>query len=172
MTVLQWYGLALGCPLLDRVRVLLDRPVDDRLELVGGGEAEAALLDDRRRAPALGRQRVEHLLGRGAGDRACGDHAHELAEGLGLDAALRRVALANARDELHGDPARERARVERGGAIRAARRERRLEVVPELRPEREQARRLGRKRELALEALGPRGRELGQGGARAIEHLD
>src|SRR5215210_6347213 len=45
--------------LLDRVGVLLDRPVDDRLELVGGGEAEAALLDDRRRAPALGRQRVE-----------------------------------------------------------------------------------------------------------------
>src|SRR5215210_3525440 len=96
-------GLA-GADLLHRVGVLLDRAADDRLELVGGREAEAALLDDRG----------------GGGYRARAQHADELGERLGRDRRLGGVAFPHAADELDGDPACEGAGIERGARAIAA----------------------------------------------------
>src|SRR4051812_49733232 len=56
-------GLALAtAQLLDRLRVGLERPLHDRLELVRAREPERALLDDRLGVAAVRGEHVEHLL--------------------------------------------------------------------------------------------------------------
>src|SRR3954453_14747100 len=56
-------GLA-ALELLDRLRVRLERAVDDALELVDAGHAERARLDDPLGVAPLSRQNVQHGLAR------------------------------------------------------------------------------------------------------------
>ena len=79
---------------------------------------------------------------------------------------LRRVGSARCAEQL-ADPVGERLGLER----RCRRAERRLEVVAELGAERQQPRAVGAQAEVALEALGARGGQLGQRRAGALEHL-
>ena len=66
--------------------------------------------DDRRGLAALLDQHVQHLARRGCAERARCDHRDERGQRRRLDAARRRVAVADPRHELAADPVGERRR--------------------------------------------------------------
>src|SRR3954469_17895683 len=131
--------------LLDRIRVVGHRLLDDALELVGPGLAEAALGNDRRRVTAVADEHTEHLLCCVGRHLAAADHGNELRQRGRLELGLIRRLVAQLCDHVVAHPVGQRARVRR------VRRQRGLEQVAQLAVVRELLGLLGGHPEFALQ---------------------
>jgi hypothetical protein len=129
--------------------------------------AETALGDDRSRLAAALDEHLEDLARRAACQLALADQHDERRQRRRRQASVRRILLADPRDELAADPVRELLGVRRRRRLGG---DRGLEEVAELAAEGEQCARARRSGRLALEALGARGRQLAIAAAGGVEH--
>src|SRR3954451_2523266 len=149
--------------LLDGVPIVGQRLLDDPVELVAAGLAEATVRDDRCGVAPFCDEHLEHVLGGIGRDIAAADHPDEARERGWFELGLLRSLVAYLRDQVVGYP------VGQGPRVGGVRRQRSFEEVAQLTVVGELARLFLRDAELAREPFRALQRKLRQRFACALE---